>query len=177
MRLPDREATYDMVARKIVKQRDIQEAVKWERDKRFRQKYNAFEPVVVMAGTPKRPKLELVRKNNARTALTLNVQLARFYKDSLKQQFLPGGRALVSLTVDPQNPITLKQRKSEPEVFHLYYFTLKNANPPRPVTRLGSAKQVLFWRYGPGYLAVMRLHENWTLGSNQLEIFKVAPPR
>jgi hypothetical protein len=55
IRLPDREATYDMVARRVIKQRDIQEAVKWERDKRFRQKYSAFEPVVVMGGTPRRP--------------------------------------------------------------------------------------------------------------------------
>jgi hypothetical protein len=79
--------------------------------------------------------------------------------------------------VDPQNPITLKQRKSEPEVFHLYFFTFKAANRPRPVVQLPSAKQVLYWRYGPGYIAVMRLHKNWTLGREQLEIFKVAPPR
>jgi hypothetical protein len=177
IRLPDREAVYDLKTKKIVRQRDIREAVKWERNKIFRQKHNAFDPIVVLKGAAKRAKLQLVRTNNKRATLTLPLQLARFRSDSLRQQFLPGRKALISLTVDPQNPITLKQRKSEPEVFHLFYFPMKNPSRPKSMTRLKSDKQVIFWHYGKSYLAVMRLHKNWTLGRYRLDVFKVNPPR
>lgn len=177
IRLPDREAVYDLKTRKIVRQRDIREAVRWERIKIFRQKHNAFDPIVVLKGAAKRAKLQLVRVNNKRATLTLGVQLARFRPDSLKQQFLPGQKALISMTIDPQNPITLKQRKSEPEVFHLFYFPMKTPSRPKAMTHLKSDKQVIFWHYGKSFLAVMRLHKNWTLGRNRLDVYKVNPPR
>lgn len=173
VRLPDKEAIYDLKAKKVISQQEIKEAVRWEQNKRFRQKYNAFDPVVVLDGAPGRGKLELVRTDNNRVALTPSISLDRFRFDSLRQQLIGRDKIVMSLTVDPQNPITLKQRKSEPEVFHLFMFSLKGRTRLEKVFSLDSEKKVLFWSYAKNTLAVMRLHKNWTLGAGRIYIYRL----
>ena len=177
IRLPDKEAIYDLTKKKVISERPIKDAIGWEKNRRFRQKHSAFEPVFVLEGSGKATKLVLVRKNNLRREIPLGVTLVRFKDGSLKQSFLGTDTALISLTVDPQNPIVLKQRRSEPEIFHLYRVSTKSEPMAKPLLKLDSENLSLRWRYGKGWLAVMPLHKNWGLGAPSLQVYPVQSPR
>jgi hypothetical protein len=177
IRLPDKEAVYDMTQRKVIAERPIKDAIGWEKLRRFRQKHAAFDPVFVLQGSGENTKLVLVRKNGARFELGLGTRLDRFQEKSLKQQFLSKNKAVLSLSIDPQNPLALKKKRSEPEVFHLYYVKATPSLQAKPVLELPSKKLDLRWRYGKRVLAVMPLHENWGLGGPELRVYRIALPQ
>ena len=176
IRLPDKEAIYDLVKKKVISERPIKDAIGWEKVRRFRQKHSAFDPVFHFGGTEENLKLQLMRKDNVKVNIPMGMNLVRFRQDSLDQRFLSRGKALVALTIDPQNPIILKQKRSEPERFHLFLIKDWKAPKVKQVLKLDSDNQALQWQYGKGAFAVMRLHRRWRLGSKSLEIHKMRLP-
>lgn len=172
IRLPDKEAVYDLAKKKVISERPIKDAIEWEKLRRFRQKHSAFEAVFYFSGTEKNLKLQLMRKDNGHVNIPLGVNLVRYRQGSLDQKLIHGGKALIGLTVDPQNPIILKQKRSEPEKFHLFLVKGWRSPQVKRVLSLDSKNQVLRWEYGKGVFSVMRLHRRWRLGSKVLELHK-----
>ncbi len=166
IRLPDKEAVYDLVTKKVVSEKPIKDAIGWEKMRRFRKKHPALDPVLVIEEEGGR-RMVLVTKNNERKPVTLSQNVLKFQAASLRQQFV-GGQAFFSLIVDPQNPLALKQRRSDKEVFVL--FRLQGGRAASVLT-LPSSKTVHVWSVGKGVVADMKLHKNWGLGAGEFVLY------
>ncbi len=176
IRLPDREAVYDLTQGKVVSETPIKEAVEWERTRRFRENHPPFEPHLYFAGAAEDMKLMLMRTDDVRVEIPLPVELARYRPESLMQRVIDRDSVLLGLTVDPQNPVILKQRRSEPEQMHLYYVNYSGKPRVKRISSLDSEDHNVQWRFGQGFLAVMRLHKRWGLGAKTIQIHRVQLP-
>ncbi|MCD6497931.1 MAG: hypothetical protein J7M25_06435 [Deltaproteobacteria bacterium] len=173
IRLPDQMAFYDMAARKVVRERPIKDAIAWEKSRLFRKKHSAMDPVFLLDGGV----LSVVMPDNRKLTITSPLQLKRFRPDSLYDETDGSRKALISLTVDPQNPVALRQHRSDSEMFHLLAVRFGSRLSAREVLRLRSEHMVLRWRHGRGVVVVMRLHKNWGLGAAGLWVYPLATGR
>lgn len=176
IRLPDKEALYDIVKKKVISEKPIKKAVAWEKVRLFRQNNPPFEPIFYLEVAADGRKLNLMRKDNVQVPITLETKLERYRRESLNQQIIGKEKALVGLTVDPQNPIILKQRKSEPEKLHLFFVQDWKNPSTKNVLKLDSDKHVIKWKYGKGFVAVMKLHRRWQLGSKKIKFYQLKLP-
>ena len=173
IRLPDQMAFYDMAARKVVRERPIKDAIVWEKSRLFRKTHSAMAPVFLLEGSA----LFVVMPDNSKLKIATPLQLARFRSDSLYDEMDGARMAFVGLTVDPQNPVALRQHRSDLEKFHLLAVRLGSRPAAREILQLGSKNMILRWHHGKGVVVVMRLHKNWGLGASRLWVHPLARGR
>ncbi len=167
IRLPDREAIYDVATRKVVRERPIKDAIGWEKMRLFRKKHSALDPLLIVDDQGGKPQMVLVTPTNERRLVSVPEPMERFRASSLVQMFL-GASPYFSLIVDPQNPLALKRRQSDKEVFYL--FQVHNGRA-RILVQIPSEGRYQAWSVGRGMVGLMALHKNWGLGATGLDFY------
>lgn len=134
-----------------------------------------------------RQRVELVQaaeapdgKPDTRIELKLPRRPTLYDPGSLRYQFLPGGRLLLSLTVDPVNEEAVARKKADPDELDLCEVDPKTGEARRVLGLLAGKRPPAWTAWsGPkpgdrGRLAVLRKHKGFSRGGTELEIYDLS---
>ena len=116
-RLPDSEATYDLVTGRFVETRPIEDL--FEQRKRFIALAEAATKIDFVRYLPDHSALQLWLAGRPR-ALELDQQLTNYDVKSLQAIVAADGTAWLGLKIDPVNPDAVARQKADPEYFDVF---------------------------------------------------------
>ncbi|MBN2724708.1 MAG: hypothetical protein JXR95_11615 [Deltaproteobacteria bacterium] len=177
-KLPDVNGIFDVETSKLTRGKSISNNSLWDKDSITFSKYQGLTHILNLTGVPKTSgtsgsfKYGLGIRNWK--PVKPSYKLGRYEFSTLKAQRTHSlkGDLIYSMFIDPQNPIVLKQMKSEERFIHFFTLNIKSGDSKR----IGAVKAkdgLIRWSLGGKYVAVMRLHKNWIIGNTSLEIYRI----
>ncbi len=175
---PDTIGMYTMETKKLEVGNPISNNSIWDKTAYLFYKHFGFENILDLKGTPTvegvSGTFRLSTAPHTFSDVKFDYQLGRFEFSTLhqKRRAEADGSIWYSMMVDPQNPITLKNLKSEKRFIHFFSISPKTAQT-KDMGRVEAPQGLIAWKKGGAYIAVMRLSKFWTVGSETLELYKV----
>lgn len=177
-KLPDTNGVWDMEKAALVKGIEISNNSLWDKDSILFAKFQGLSWLIRLNGvatqTGTNGSFEVGSGIQSWKKINPDFNLGRFEFSSLKHQrtLNSTGEMIYSMLIDPQNPYILKQMKSEKRYIH--FFTLNGkTGASSSLGAVMAGEDMIRWSVGGNYVAVMRLHKNWTIGNTTLEIYKI----
>lgn len=106
--------------------------------------------------------------------ITPKFQLGRFDFDTFKVapvQYLEKA-VLFVMAIHPQNPITLQYKKSEKRAWHFFRLNAETGAAD-DLGQVQAEETTITWSLGGKFVGLMRLSQNWTVGSETLELYQL----
>ncbi len=175
---PDVKGVYDVFSGKLHKGGIIARSALWDREAAFFRRHPGWDAVVKLTGIPTasgiRGKFLLgTGVDSWQDIKPSGWNISRFSFDSLRQQRrASGGNIFFSLAIDPQNPVILKQKKTEPRAVHFFSVSMKDATA-RDLGQVPLTEGYARWHIGGKTVAMMVLHETWKVGALKLTIYSI----
>ncbi len=177
-KFPDVQGEYDLESQNVVKGENISNNALWDRDAAwFARNWHHRTPirlsgVPVVAGID--GTFQIGKGILSWQDIQVKFQLGRFDFDSFHQHpvQMDPKNTLFAMSVHPQNPVTLQQKRSEKRAWHFFSLNTETA----VAVALGQVpveNTVISWNAGGKTLAVMRLSPNWKIGADTLEIYRL----
>ncbi|MGM0596147.1 MAG: hypothetical protein ACQES9_03835 [Myxococcota bacterium] len=176
-RLPDKVGFYNVKTKKLKEGNRIANNSKWDKNAHIFKKNAGYSNIIQLKGTPT---VEGINGNFRFTTgpqqwekVAYDFKLGRFnFKTLVTEKRSTNNKLHFSLIIDPQNPIILKQLKSEKRFIHFFELNTKNGKT-RTLGRVKAERGFVRWRINNNILLVMKLSKNWKVGANQLDIYKI----
>jgi hypothetical protein len=176
-KIPDRNGTYEMATKKLVIGKSIANTSLWDKEAYTFFKNPGVSNIIDIKGSATvsgiSGKFRISVGANQWKKINPKFKLGRFEFDTFHQEKrVSNSLNWFSFMIDPQNPITLKNLKSEKRFIHFFTVDSKTGNAV-DVGRVIAKDGVVSWKRGGDYIALMRLSKNWMVGSETLELYKI----
>ncbi len=171
MRLPDRAATYDVVAGKITASADIGDLREAQRLMLLRK--NAPDVAAFVRVADDLSHVELITATDRAAPVTLADDMVKYDPRSARDQLSPDQKQIYfSLTIDPVNLVAVDKKIADIEYIDLYRADAETGTATR-LGRLPALGRPFGWRVSGDQWAVLRKHKGFSRGGPDLELYKV----
>ncbi|MDA3863215.1 MAG: hypothetical protein PF689_05025 [Deltaproteobacteria bacterium] len=176
-RLPDKVGFYNVKTKKLKKGGRIANNAKWDKNAHVFKNNAGYSNIIQLKGTPAvdgiNGTFRFTTGPQQWKKVSFDFKLGRFnFKTLVTEKRSSNHKLYFSLIIDPQNPIILKQLKSEKRFIHFFELNTKTGKT-RKLGRIKAEQGFVRWRINNNILLVMNLSKNWKVGSNQLDIYKI----
>ncbi len=176
---PDSGAVFDVLRGKVTSNHDLKDLVAWIKNAPERAS-RPNQPAFVLPSDDL-TRLELLRRDDVRVALTLARPHAHYDLDSLRQRLEPPtgtpARIWFSLLVDPTSRDAVAQKTYFADDFDLYVIDLAAPSPTaRRVLSMSGEKREkrgVVFAVGGGRTALLRKHKTLERGGDDLRVFEI----
>jgi hypothetical protein len=175
---PDTHGVYDFTTKKLTKFDAVSNNAKWELEAGLFLKHKGQAYVLQLSGmqTVKgiQGKFRIGNGINKWKNIKPKFKIGRFDFSSLsyKKRKANKNSLKFALVIDPQNPVTLLRKKSEPRFLHFFELNPKTLEAV-DLGKVSIKNNYYSWSKGKNVIAVMKLSKNWQVGSFEIELYKI----
>jgi hypothetical protein len=168
-RMNDGEAVYDVVDGSLLRNTPIADVIPYTKLMAIRAAHNNQTTFLHVPDDLKN--LELVTADDKRVAVDLAEKFYMYDYTTLQWQLLRDGKFAFTLTVDPQNPDAVNNKRNDPELIDLYTFDPSAGTKATRVARLPKDGRRHSFQLSGTTWVVLRKHKGFGRGGGELELY------
>jgi hypothetical protein len=171
-RMNDGEGVYDVVSGSLLRNTPIVDVIPYTKLSTLR----AAHPnqTTFLHVTEDLKGVELITADDKRVTLELAEQFYMYDPNTLQAELLRDGKFAFTLTIDPQNPDAVNNKRNDPELVDLYLFDPSAGAKATRVARLPKDGRRHGFHLSGQTWAVLRKHKGFGRGGGELELYTLA---